>query len=964
MPVTKPKQPAWPPPADEQAAARLAEAFAALGRQEQKFARTEAGARLLAALGGNAPYLADLAVKESACVLAVMKRGPDAAFADIMATIGKIAPYEKRPEVARKLRLAKRRAALVIALADLGGMWHLPRITAALSALAEAAIVVAVRHLLLALHDAGRIKLPHPRQPDRDCGFVALGLGKLGAGELNYSSDIDLVLLFDSQSPAYSAEAQPAMARFSRELVTLLSHRDEHGYVFRVDLRLRPDPGATPPVISLATALLYYESHGRTWERAAFSKARPVAGDIALGARFLEAIRPFIWRRHLDFAAIADIHDMKRRIDAGDRRGVGGAAAPKNNYHELLGFDVKLGRGGIREIEFIVQTLSLVWGGQDSSLRIPATLAALPALVRTGHLPDAVARALAADYRQLRKVEHRLQMIADRQTHELPDTPEALRNFTIFLDQPRFARDFPKLLARVHGHFSRFFDAGTAPEQRIALDAGLDGPPPPAFAAHLTDLGFTDIRHVCERLRAWSSGLMPALRSDRARDLLRVLTPNLLTALGGQPDPDRAFIRFDTLLSRQSAGVQLLSLLQRNGGLLDRLAAVLGAAPALAEHLAQDPAALEALLVPAARFAAPNPVLRRMLREAADLEQAVTITRRFVRREDFHLSVATLEGRLDTDEAGRLRSNLAQAALGALLPRVIAAHESRYGKIRGAAFAVVALGKAGGGEMLAGSDLDLLLMYDHAPASTAPVPYFIRLAQAFNATLTAQGPEGPLYKVDMRLRPSGNQGPVAVSRAAFRRYHGTESWTWERLALTRARVLAATAGFRPAVAEEICATLSRLDAPPKIRADAVAMRDRVAHDIKPGGLFDVKYRLGGMIELAFIPEVLQLIHGPADPALFRPNTAESLRALGEAGHLPADHADALIAADFLWRTVQGIARITGLPERGSEPPPPAMLAPLLRATGQPDLPALLAAMDQAAQTVRECFKLYVGESPQ
>jgi glutamate-ammonia-ligase adenylyltransferase len=947
------KLPVWPPPADPAAAARLAEAFSELGALEKKFAATQAGHALLACLGGNAPYLAELALAEPQHLQAALRDGPDVAFGQIIVALQGIPPREKRAQISRKLRLAKRRAALVIALADLGGIWPLPRITHALSELAEVALGVAVRHLLRDLHDRRQITLPDPDQPAHNCGFVALGLGKLGAGELNYSSDIDLVLLFDSESPAYSAEAQPVMARFARDLVTLLSHRDEHGYVFRVDLRLRPDPAATPPVVALNTALTYYESHGRTWERAAFSKARPVAGDLALGHRFLDAIRPFIWRKYLDFAAIEDIHDMKRRIDAS------GSVFPHDD-HDLLGFDVKLGHGGIREIEFIVQTLSLVWGGQDTDLRIPATLDALPALVKAGHLPAAAARALAADYRQLRRVEHRLQMIADRQTHALPDTAAGLDAFTVFLDQPAFRQDFPKLLRRVHGHFRSFFDAGTAPEQQLALDPGSEGPPPSAFAAHLGDLGFHDVRHIAERLRAWSGGAMPALRSGRARELLAAITPRLLAALSRQPDPDRAFIRFDTMISSQPAGIQLLSLFQRNAGLLDRLAAVLGAAPALAEHLAQDSAALEALLMPVARFSAPKPVLRRMLRDARDLEDALSVTRRFVRREEFHLSVATLEARLDADEAGRLRSNLAAAALAALLPRVIAAHEARHGRVRGAAFAVVALGKAGGGEMLAGSDLDLMLIYDHAPAPTAPVPYFVRLAQSFQAVLTAQGPEGPLYKVDMRLRPSGNQGPVAVSLAAFRRYHAKESWTWERLALTRARVLAATPGFRDIVSAEIITALSRPEPAAAIRRDAVAMRDRLAAELRPTGPFDVKHRAGGMIELAFIPEALQLIHGPADPSLFRPNAAEAIRILAEAGHLAAADAKNLIAVDHLWRSVQGIFRITGLSERVTDPPA-ATLAPLLRATAQPDLAGLIAAMDQASQNVRDCFQRILGD---
>jgi glutamate-ammonia-ligase adenylyltransferase len=849
------------------------------------------------------------------------------------------------------LRGAKRRAALTIAIADLGGIWPLPRITGALSDLAEICLRVAVRHLLAGLQDTGQIHLPHPQAPEQQCGFVALALGKLGARELNYSSDIDLELLYDPEMPVYAAESQVVMARFAKDLVALLSHRDEEGYVFRVDLRLRPDPAATPPVVALPTALSYYESHGRTWERAAFSKARPVAGDIALGENFLLAIRPFIWRKHLDFAAIGDIHDMKRKIDA------------SHDQAGLLGRDVKLGKGGIREIEFIVQTLSLVWGGQDFLLRIPATLDALPALARAGHLQARAARELAADYRQLRRVEHRLQMIADRQTHALPASEKDLADFVIFLGEPDFPRAFPKLLARVHGHFLTFFDAGHDDVRRPEIDPGQEGPPPELFTQHLRQLGFHGIRHIAERLRAWSSGRMPALRSDRARGLLDSLLPHVLNVLAQQPDPDQAFAHFDTLLSRQRAGVQLLSLFQRNPALLRRLAAVLGAAPALAEHLAQDPHALEALLAPSARFEAPKPLLARSLREAGDLEEAVAMTRRFVRREEFHLSVATLEGRMDIDRAGRLRSDLAAAALAVLLPRVMAQHEARHGKVRRGAFAIVALGKAGSGEMLAGSDLDLMLIYDHAPMPTAPVNYFVRLAHALTAAITAQGPEGPLYKVDMRLRPSGNQGPVAVSLAAFARYHATESWTWERLALTRARLFAATPGFAPRVRAEILRAVSRPDDPAKIRRDTVAMRDRLAAEMPPRGPFDVKNLPGGMLELAFIAEALQLIHGPRDPQLFRPNTTAALRALAQAGHLAEDDATALVAADFLWRSVQGIDRITGLRETATEPPA-AMLTPLLRATGTPDLDALNSAMADASGKVRDCFERILNREKQ
>jgi glutamate-ammonia-ligase adenylyltransferase len=936
----------WPRPADQPAADRLIDSFTSLGKAEAKFAKSESGRKVLACFGGNAPYLADLALAESAALLAVAANGPDGAFAKILTGLRAIPLKTSRADLTRQLRQQKARAALTIAYADIGAIWTLAEVTAALSKLAESALRAAIRHLLTGLHASRAITLPNPGDPEQKSGFVALALGKLGAGELNYSSDIDLVLLYDSESPVYPEQAQPIMARLARDLVGLLSQRDEHGYVFRVDLRLRPDPSATPPVVALATALTYYEAHGRTWERAAFSKARPIAGDLATGAFFLTAIRPFIWRRHLDFAAIADIHGMKRQIDAGQTHG------------GLPGHDVKLGRGGIREIEFVVQTLSLVWGGQNFALRIPQTLKALPALARAGHLPEAAARELGAAYTVLRRVEHRLQMVADRQTHELPATEEGLQKFCIFLGDADFHKTFPKLLARVHRHFAAFFDAGAEQQAAPNFSPGSSGKPPDAFTAGMRALGFKDIQHVAERLRAWSAGAMPALRAERARDLLESLLPHILAAIGRQQDPDRAFANFDTLISRQRAGVQLLSLFHRNPALLDRLAAVLGAAPALAEHLAQDAQALESLLVPTAYFAAPKPMLRRMLKEARDLEDAVATTRRFVRREDFHISVATLEGRLDTDEAGRLRSNLAEAALASLLPAILARHVEKSGKIRGAQLGVVALGKAGSGEMLAGSDLDLMLIYDFAPADIQPTNYFVRLSYAFTGALTAQGPEGPIYHVDMRLRPSGNQGPVAVSLAAFRRYHAAESWTWERMALTRARILAATPKFTPILSAEIVTALSRPAPAAGIREDTAAMLARVNAEFPAAGPWDVKYAPGGMIELAFIAEALQLIHGPADHSLFRPNTAAAIRALARAGHLAEDDATCLVKADFMWRTIQGITRITGMSEKDSAPPP-AMLAPLLRATGAVDLAELEAIMAHGRKGVRECFQRYI-----
>ena len=387
----------WPNPHDTGAAQRLAERFAGLGRAEARLAARPEVAALLDALGGNSPFLADLAVREAASLRALVASGPDAVVAAAMAELAAIAPSTRRDRIAAAMRRAKRIVALATAIADIGGIWPLERVTAVLSDLAEATLSLAMAHLLRAAHDAGELRLPDPSDPARGSGFTALGMGKLGARELNYSSDVDLVLLYDPAAAIYTEATEGhAMggftSRIARALVSLMEARDADGYVFRTDLRLRPDPSVTPPAVALPAAITYYESMGQNWERAAMIKARPVAGDLALGAAFLEAIRPFVWRRGLDFAAVADIHAMKRRIDQHKGGALADAADP---LASIAGHNVKLGEGGIREIEFLAQTLQLVWGGRDPSLRVPTTLGALSTLARAGHVPRSAARELA-----------------------------------------------------------------------------------------------------------------------------------------------------------------------------------------------------------------------------------------------------------------------------------------------------------------------------------------------------------------------------------------------------------------------------------------------------------------------------------------------------------------------------------------------------------------------------------------
>jgi glutamate-ammonia-ligase adenylyltransferase len=943
----------FPTGRDRAGARRLIEAFPEQGGAIEA---------LLDCLGGNSPYLAELALREPKALCAILAQGPDAVCDLALGRLARAQPAQGRAETAAELRLAKRHVALATAIADIGGAWTLEEVTSTLSDLAEGALRLATAHLLHTTHAKGDLRLPHPDAPDRGSGFAVLAMGKLGARELNFSSDIDLILLYDSGAHPYTAERNGAtFARLARDLVSLMQHRDVNGYVFRTDLRLRPDPASTPLAVTLATALGYYESTAHTWERAAMIKARPVAGDIALGRRFLDAIKPFVWRRHLDFAAIADIRAMKQRVDAHKGTSLAASGTP---IEKLLGHDLKLGEGGIREIEFCAQTLQLVWGGRNPALRSPATLPALLAEEKAGHLTGEMAATLATAYRTLRQVEHRLQMVHDRQTHLLPDTASGFADFAAFFgaaDAEDFAADLLGHLERVHEAFSGVLEnPTTAPDIVYArqheaaeqMPAHPAGQPPP--------------------WEAWLEGKPRALRTTRARGLLRDLLPAITAVVQSQPDPPAVWARLDEFIHRLPSGVQIFSMLSHNPALLERLGAVLGAAPSLADHLASVPSALEGLMAPQNIDPHPGRSLASQLHDAGAVDEALAVASRFVRGEEFRLAVAELDGRIDQDAAGLARTALAEAAIAQLLPRVLADHARRYGRLRGGGMVVVALGKAGSREMMAGSDLDLMLVYDHPesvgessgrvrlPASQ----YFGRAAQALVAALTVPTRDGKLYDVDMRLRPSGGKGPVAVSLSAFEKYHRESAWTWERLALTRARVVAGPGKLAGRVSAAIRAALQEGDAA-TVLADTAAMRRRLLSELPAQGAWDIKLRPGGLLEVEFIAQALQLRHARDDArSILDPTTRVAFKALARAGIIGRDQAARLIAADRVWRASQGLLRIA-LGRRVPKDLPAPLEARLLRRLdgilGSGSDRPLAERIEAVAADVRAAFQLLVGD---
>ncbi len=956
----------WPAPAAPERARWLS---------EQIPTRSRAAAALVECLGGNSPFLSALALREQASLGLLIRHGPDRLVDGALFRLAGFDTRLPRAQLASEMRRAKRQIALASAVADIGGIWDLEQVTAALSRLAEAALGAATRHLLQAAASRGELLLPDPDQPEADSGFIVLGMGKLGARELNYSSDVDLMLLFDPAAQPGHEDLRRVFTRLATDLVSLMQARDADGYVFRTDLRLRPDPSSTPLAVPLPSAIAYYESLGQTWERAAMIKARPVAGDIARGAGFLQTIRPFIWRRNLDFAAIEDIHTMKRRID--HKQGLAplaGAGAAQS----LLGMDLKLGRGGIREIEFLAQSMQLVWGGRAPELRDRTTLGALDRLAQGNYLQAALAADLTESYRLLRRIEHRLQMQDDRQTHSLPATEPGFEAFACFMGLAggALARSLDGSLRRTREAFENLLADRSGTERGPSID--LDGK---SLQAQLAGFGFAQPARAAALLEGWRERHPRALRSERAQALLREMLPALLGALHEQADPMLALTRFDALLNRQSAGVQLLSLLVRNPPLLGRIAFVLSVAPSLAEHLAAAPAALEGLLVPPSGHEA-ELVLRLVhtqMRQAGDLEGAIRQARTLVRGEEFRLSLAQLDGRLDVDQAGAARSSLADRVITGMLEQALHQHRARHGRVPGGGMAVVALGKAGSRDMMGGSDLDLMLIYDHpdevaesvvprrkghaADPRRRPLPvsqYYIRLAHVLIAALSAPGAEGPLYALDMRLRPSGSKGPVAVSLAAFTRYHAERSWSWERMALCRARVVAGPPRLRRRVQSAIAAAIEQ----PQVQSqtlldDARAMRARIAAELPPRGPWDVKLIEGGLLEVEFIAQTLQLV--ARGSTMRHPTTRIALHRLRRGGLLSAADARMLIDADRFWRVLQSTLRIlygAALSRPLTDATPPALdallrpMAEFLQQPSEPGPPASPVGLKELEQRMR------------
>ena len=939
----------WGPIADPAAAARTLESLSAAAEDTGWRPQLDRAWPALSPVFAASPYLAGIARRWPDRLRLTLQADPAQRLADILAAT---AALDGPPDALKApLRLLKAELHLLTALADLGGVWDLDQVTGALSRFGDAAVETALRSV--AVEPRGRGKLTSPADDPRGPvpGLFALAMGKHGAFELNYSSDIDISFFYEPEvveSVLNDVEAQRFVDRIAQGLASLLSERTGEGYVFRVDLRLRPDPSSTPPVVAAPRALTYYESVGQNWERAAFIKARAVAGDHAEADAFLKALVPFVWRRSLDYPAILDIQSIKRQIHV-HKTGDGLEAA---------GANLKLGRGGIREIEFFAQTQQLILGGRDRDLRAHRTVEALQRLADKGHTPAETAAALIAAYGRLRGLEHRVQMLADEQTHALPVDPVARAAVAALAgegDLAAFDARVEALLAEVNRLYGQLFESEedlSSPYGSLVF-TGVENDP--ETLETLRRMGFTQPEGVADTIRSWHHGRIPATRTARGRELFTRLAPQLLTAVARTGAADAAFRRFSVFFAGLSAGVQVQALFLAQPRLFEMVVGVMAYAPRLARTLGRYPAALDSVLDE--RFLRDidddSGVIAQMDAEAAsapDFETAMNAVRRIHREQMFRIGIHVMTGRAGGEAAGRAHTALADAAMRMLADAALAEVTRQGGSMPGSV-AVIALGKAGSREMTAGSDLDLMTVYGAPPEAASEGKgwsadvFYVRFTQRLIAALSAHTAEGGLYEVDMRLRPSGSKGPVSLRLSAMADYYAREAETWELMTLTRARVVwAGDAAFGASVEAALEAALRQTRPRVDLAADVRRMRDLMDRERPPSGFWDLKLAPGGLVDAEFAAQFSQLQRAAAG----EPLTVSTLAAL--------DDAPALSEA---WRVQQRLSHIlaSAFEDRPDlEAEPEGLQRRLAEAAGEADLEGLKRRLSELRAEARAAFE--------
>jgi len=874
---------------------------------------------LLLAIFSNSPYLTKILFKYPAFALNLLEKPVDIIIGDLFVELKRNgASTQDLNTLMCDLRVAKLKVSLAIAYADLANIWSLEKVTETLSDFAQLSLELAVDFLIKEALKGGDLDHKQSKNISDNSGYAVIAMGKLGGYELNYSSDIDLIILFDTEIVKYTGRrsVQDFFVKLTQRLVKIISDRTADGYVFRTDLRLRPDPGATPVALSMEGAEIYYQSVGLNWERAAMIKARPVAGDIVAGENFIKRIRSFIWRKHLDYTAIADIHAIKNLIH-------------EHHSHKAIrleGHDVKLGRGGIREIEFFAQIHQLISGGREPLLRVAPTCLALKALVLSEKIDIEQSDILQKSYVYFRTLEHRLQMINDDQTHAIPRTKEALLRITRFmgyLDISQFENEFIDHLNCVHHIFNNLLqDTNQTRKNDTNLFFPMDTYHPHTLKA-IKFAGFKNEKNIYKLIQNWQLGRYRACRTDRARSILKQLVPDILKAFGQHEDPDAGIVKFDDFLSRLPSGVQLFSFIKAHPWLLDLLALITGVAPHLSNQLSRNPVLLDSVL--SAELFRKNSTLEQLksnlneqILAAIDFQDMLDVSRRWSNEGKFHVGLQILKGNIDVNESTKTLSYLAEASLSSMLNFVSKEFEKKHGVIRDSSLCILAMGKLGGYELTTTSDVDMILIYDATNMSAQsngikPLSvnhYYARLSQNFINGITALTGEGKLYEVDMRLRPSGTAGPLAVSIESFIKYQSAEAWTWEHMALTRGRVISGSAILEKKIKDCIFKILSQKDRDQNnLLCEVSKMRQRLIGSFSTNNIWAMKHIRGGIIDVEFICQYLLLKHGSDHPEILKTNTLEQISSLSKAGIIDQNITDKLYKATHILQSIQALLRL-------------------------------------------------------
>ncbi|RMF19859.1 MAG: bifunctional [glutamate--ammonia ligase]-adenylyl-L-tyrosine phosphorylase/[glutamate--ammonia-ligase] adenylyltransferase [Deltaproteobacteria bacterium] len=888
-------------------------------------------------------------------------------------------PEEADPDtLASALRRMARLEMSRIGARDLTGEASLDETLEAITRLADVSVALAVEHVRRFL--AGKLG-EAVGEDGRPIGFVVLALGKHGGMELNYSSDIDVLYLYDhDQAASGSPQPREFFARLAAEVTRVLSKPTDEGIVFRVDLRLRPEGDGGPLINSVANALTYYEGWGDTWERGVLIKARPVAGDHEVGERFIDGVRPFVYRRHLDYQTIEDFRHMKQRIDA------------EEVVRARRGRDVKLGRGGIRELEFVVQVLQLIHGGHDPAVRVVGTRAALEALENAGFLSAAEARALDAAYRFLRNVEHAIQIVEQRQSQRLPDDEEGLRWLARRLgygcgrrgmpaggdEVAAFEADFERHTGAVRAAFVKFLELraetsapiATEDADAVAVLGMLERGDIEEAAAVLEEMGFPDGARAAERLLRLYRGRIAAPASPQRRRAVESMAPALLRATASSADPDSALDRMVDFLTRTGAHTSYLALLSGSPATMRILLSLFATSPYLAAHLVGHPEIIDSLvrsdqLPVGGDRQAIGAELERELQAAGDEEEVLAVLRRFRTTELIRIGMADLGGVLSLEQVHEALTALADACLSCAVAQ--ARRELEKGTeakdTPDLEFCVIGLGKMGAGEMTYGSDLDLMFVYrSNADGFDAAAHGFAtRWAQKTMNLLQARTRDGIVYKIDARLRPSGRSGPLVTSLARFCAYHKREAELWERQAHTRARVVVGP----PDLAETVERTIAEfvygrgLDAAGVREIDE--LRRRVERELANEGpaTVNIKTGRGGIVDIEFVAQMLLLRYGHEHPEVRRRSTIAALQALRDAGLLERGRAATLLAHYRFLRRLEARMRLERdrpVEELGTDPRVLAPLARRLGFTGEDPGGALLERCRQVREEVRALYE--------